>query len=339
MGGYRNGGLHNERSHSSVQPPRRSLRIPAWIRYDGSDLLFFKCAFSVDIEIEFMGIWCIIIYRIPDHIFRKIEALKPSCPQLDLANSSAHPDTATIHVVPEGLKPDVIAYCKETKKKAYDRLFSHRVSRRGQFHPRDDPFHGNIESGSPDGASPGGFDHDCSDDEGSESPDYDDSDSELETFERATDAAQDTKGQITAYAVAQLATQFRIHIFSILVFPRYARLIRWDRSGAIVTNAFRNFDYLVDFVWRYNNSSLKARGVDETVSTPSLDLSKRSMEMIAVKRPDCLFPFNFATREGATPIYIGYKTTRLTSGRMPPLRDELHEPLSFGTHLQDRSSS
>ena len=192
-----------------------------------------------------------------------------------------------------------------------------------KFRQRDDPFYDGVESGSSDGAVPAGFDHGCSDHEDSEYsnsdcsdpsctdfdfPDYDDSDSEQDTFERATDAAQDTKDQITAYAVAQLATQFRIHIFSILLFPKYASLIRWDRSGAVVTNAFKNFDYLVDFIWRYNNSSLNARGVDETVSTPPPDLYERALEILDVKMPVRLFQFDFATRgDGTTLIFVGYK--------------------------------
>ncbi|KAI9430736.1 hypothetical protein H4582DRAFT_1823498, partial [Lactarius indigo] len=44
-----------------------------------------------------------------------------------------------------------------------------------------------------------------------------------------------TAGQITVYAALQLDCQFRMHVFSILVVNDYIRLIRWDRSGAIIT--------------------------------------------------------------------------------------------------------
>jgi hypothetical protein len=48
----------------------------------------------------------------------------------------------------------------------------------------------------------------------SDDPFHDDS---VHSFEHDTEASKDTKGQITSYAVAQLATQFRTHIFTILI--------------------------------------------------------------------------------------------------------------------------
>ena len=41
-------------------------------------------------------------------------------------------------------------------------------------------------------------------------------------FEQDTSAAFDTFGQITLYATAHMAAQFRTHIFSLLIFPKYA---------------------------------------------------------------------------------------------------------------------
>jgi len=43
-------------------------------------------------------------------------------------------------------------------------------------------------------------------------------------------------GQITAYATMLLGNQHRTHAFSVLVIQDYARLIRWDRGGAIEQN-------------------------------------------------------------------------------------------------------
>ncbi|KAF8500704.1 hypothetical protein BU17DRAFT_72035, partial [Hysterangium stoloniferum] len=59
------------------------------------------------------------------------------------------------------------------------------------------------------------------------------------------------------------AAQFRTHVFLVLVFPNYARFMRWDRSGAIVTEKVRlsNPSY-VEFFWRFNHASPAARGVD-----------------------------------------------------------------------------
>lgn len=55
------------------------------------------------------------------------------------------------------------------------------------------------------------------------------------SFLRSSNSATDTAGQITAYTAAQLGAQFRTCVYSILIVASYARLIRWDRSGAIVS--------------------------------------------------------------------------------------------------------
>ncbi|KAF8497624.1 hypothetical protein BU17DRAFT_59358, partial [Hysterangium stoloniferum] len=86
-------------------------------------------------------------------------------------------------------------------------------------------------------------------------------------FERSSKTARDTLGQITLYAMAHQAAQFRAHVFLVLVFPKYARFMRWDRSGVIITEKvpFSNPSYL-QFFWRFNNASPAARGVDTTAT-------------------------------------------------------------------------
>ncbi|TFK67061.1 hypothetical protein BDN72DRAFT_771253 [Pluteus cervinus] len=96
-------------------------------------------------------------------------------------------------------------------------------------------------------------------------------------FERSTKAAQRTLEQISVYAIAQLAAQNRTHIFSLLIFPAYARFLRWDRSGVIVTNKIHFEDdglLMIQFFQQLNNASPKIRGVDETVQ-PAKYLSWR----------------------------------------------------------------
>ncbi|KAF8520637.1 hypothetical protein BU17DRAFT_88854 [Hysterangium stoloniferum] len=86
-------------------------------------------------------------------------------------------------------------------------------------------------------------------------------------FERSSKTARDTLGQITLYATAHQAAQFRRHVFLVLVFPKYARFMRWDRSGVIITEKvpFSNPSYL-EFFWRFNNASPATRGVDTTAT-------------------------------------------------------------------------
>ncbi|KAH9025840.1 hypothetical protein EDB85DRAFT_2149458 [Lactarius pseudohatsudake] len=76
-----------------------------------------------------------------------------------------------------------------------------------------------------------------------------------------------TAGQITAYAALQLDCQFRTHVFSILVVEDYARLIRWDRSGAVVTAPiyYRRDPELLDFFIHYDQAGRQERGHDNSV--------------------------------------------------------------------------
>ncbi|KAG2740028.1 hypothetical protein P692DRAFT_201728696, partial [Suillus brevipes Sb2] len=86
-----------------------------------------------------------------------------------------------------------------------------------------------------------------------------------------TDKAFDTLGQITSYAAAQLGAQYRTHLFSVLVIRNRARLIRWDREGAIVTNAFdyQHEPHLADFFYRFARASPALRGVDTSMTAAS----------------------------------------------------------------------
>jgi hypothetical protein len=78
-------------------------------------------------------------------------------------------------------------------------------------------------------------------------------------------------GQITAYATQILSSQYRTHAFTVLICKDLARLIRWDRAGAIVTEPiyFNNDSYLHDFLTRYNDAPPHIRGHDSTVTTIS----------------------------------------------------------------------
>ena len=78
-------------------------------------------------------------------------------------------------------------------------------------------------------------------------------------------------GQLTAYATAILSAQYRTHLFMVFIVGEYARLIRWDRGGAVVTKPirFNEEPHLFDFLMRYDIASHEDRGHDSTVSVPS----------------------------------------------------------------------
>ncbi|KAF8227900.1 hypothetical protein L208DRAFT_992380, partial [Tricholoma matsutake] len=75
----------------------------------------------------------------------------------------------------------------------------------------------------------------------------------VKSFLHDTKAAKDTLGQITAYAAAQLGSQFCTHIYSVLIVKDTARILRWDRSGTLVTEAikYNKSHYLAEFFHRY----------------------------------------------------------------------------------------
>ncbi|KAI0323492.1 hypothetical protein GY45DRAFT_626972 [Cubamyces sp. BRFM 1775] len=80
-------------------------------------------------------------------------------------------------------------------------------------------------------------------------------------------------GQNVAYATDMCARQHRRFCFSVTVSGCSARLIRWDRSGAIVTEAFdyvANPELLCEFFWRFAHLSDEQRGYDMTVQPATL---------------------------------------------------------------------
>ena len=78
-----------------------------------------------------------------------------------------------------------------------------------------------------------------------------------------------TLEQITSYATCHMAMQSRTHVFQFLVIADYARLLRWDRSGVIVTRKIAlNDKNLAEFFWRFCHLALGERGWDTTMTRP-----------------------------------------------------------------------
>ncbi|KAF8494313.1 kinase-like domain-containing protein [Russula emetica] len=77
--------------------------------------------------------------------------------------------------------------------------------------------------------------------------------------------------KITAYATAIMSAQYRTHTFSVLIMKDYARLIRWDHSGAVVTEPiyYNSQPHLFDFLVRYGIADSEVRGHDSTVHSSS----------------------------------------------------------------------
>jgi hypothetical protein len=74
-------------------------------------------------------------------------------------------------------------------------------------------------------------------------------------------------GQITMHASQIMSQQFRTFCYTLFIFGKHVRIMRWDRSGCIITRAFDYTTstgslYLCTFLWRYNHASLAQRGFD-----------------------------------------------------------------------------
>lgn len=76
---------------------------------------------------------------------------------------------------------------------------------------------------------------------------------------------------MVSYTIETLARQHRIFYFSIsIIGGTKARLIRWDRAGAIATEAFdihTHPEWLCEFIWRYTHGTEEDRGFDGTVTS------------------------------------------------------------------------
>ncbi len=87
-------------------------------------------------------------------------------------------------------------------------------------------------------------------------------------IEKQTDLSSKHRGQIIHYAAEQMAVQHRVSLLTISMMGHNARFIRWDRSGAIVTEAFNYVDsphLLAEFLIRFSGLDAAHRGFDTTV--------------------------------------------------------------------------
>ena len=77
-------------------------------------------------------------------------------------------------------------------------------------------------------------------------------------------------GQITAYATWILSAQYRTHLFFILIFKKYLRLIRWDRSGAVFTVLISHSEmHVLNFLTLFKDASPQVCSHDITIKHAS----------------------------------------------------------------------
>jgi hypothetical protein len=183
------------------------------------------------------------------------------CPNLRIFDTSNYPDSKC-----GGLKPDIAIYLTDAERGLetdFSKMemwleFKHDALADGFRDPEDS-------------MEPNANDH---------------------SFEHNSDLSKLTRGQLASYAAAHMGTQFRVHAFSALVCGRSARLIRWDRAGAIVTRAFdytQRPEILAGFLWRYNQLDPQGRGCDASVSQPTQGEVENARILLQLDDHDCKF--------------------------------------------------
>ncbi|KII87784.1 hypothetical protein PLICRDRAFT_54828 [Plicaturopsis crispa FD-325 SS-3] len=94
--------------------------------------------------------------------------------------------------------------------------------------------------------------------------------------------------------------QHRNFAFSVAIMGDFARLVRWDRAGGIVSERFdyKETQHLGEFLWRFNHMSPAARGLDSTVTKASdaeIVLAKRFLSKFSSSKTP---PLNIAIEDG-----------------------------------------
>ncbi|KAG7087808.1 hypothetical protein E1B28_013749 [Marasmius oreades] len=168
-------------------------------------------------------------------------------------------------------------------------------------------------------------------------------------IDRDTYEAQATRDQISTYAGALMARQFRTHCFSVIIFGHYARLIRWDRAGATVSKRFHvwNETFLVDFLWRYHSADREARGHDPCAvplnpKTQEKEIT-RVREILEMGKEDAVYMFTIhdETDEKEHRFYGGKPVTtalptprgRCTKGFLVTTTEAINRPQPVGSEI------
>ncbi|KAH7922282.1 hypothetical protein BV22DRAFT_1070799 [Leucogyrophana mollusca] len=113
-------------------------------------------------------------------------------------------------------------------------------------------------------------------------------------FENDTDDAELIRVQLEACAMMQLDSQFRTFAFSVIVFGRYARLIRWDRAGAVVTRRLdcrKQPALFAEFFWRFNHATPVHRGWDPSISPATEAEAERARAKLGIENDEPIFKY------------------------------------------------
>ncbi|KZT19651.1 hypothetical protein NEOLEDRAFT_1141783 [Neolentinus lepideus HHB14362 ss-1] len=107
-------------------------------------------------------------------------------------------------------------------------------------------------------------------------------------FERDTDSGTRTRAQISDYARLMWHYQHRTFFFQVLIMKDFARLLRYDRAGVIVSEAFRyqKTPYLAQFFRAFSALDASRRGKDTTVTLASKEEAESAKIVFANSNSD-----------------------------------------------------
>ncbi|OBZ77445.1 hypothetical protein A0H81_01955 [Grifola frondosa] len=91
------------------------------------------------------------------------------------------------------------------------------------------------------------------------------SDDKDSAFEVDAENKAKIRGQLIAYAEMAMNQQQCTHLYSVLVMHHFVRLIRWDRSGAVVSEKFdlkKHPETLGMFFWQFAHATDEGQGYD-----------------------------------------------------------------------------
>jgi hypothetical protein len=187
----------------------------------------------------------------------QVQTMKQHLPSLVLVNTSRLTDKASYSKFTFSCQPDISVYSKETNHKFENNLSLVEFPIEFKTTVDQDPFVVNPV------------------------PSSDTHPTTKYPFMSTTSQGCLTAGQITAYATSILSAQYRTHIFFVLILKPFARLIRWDRGGAVVTAPiyYDQEPHLFDFFIRYDAATRDVRGHDLTVRFPTDGESQRAREL------------------------------------------------------------
>ncbi|KAH9903275.1 hypothetical protein C8Q73DRAFT_662079 [Cubamyces lactineus] len=121
---------------------------------------------------------------------------------------------------------------------------------------------------------------------------------------------EDARGQLIEYAREMCSRQHRCFAYIISVFRHYARLIRVDRTAAMVSEPFNYVEDpipLATFVYRYTKASRAVRGFDPT-ATPATTEEARMFRELPAKYSDQPY-IHSVLKKAATPGWPIFKLT------------------------------